>query len=417
MTERHRYNVGAYKIPFQQRDIAHAAITPDDPRGFLDVIGADDDPGVPDGTPVTYSLDLTDEEAKAFRRATNCRYVERDGAATVDVHAVTAAAGPDETIPPLSTMTWMGADPELEAAWHGRDTTVAVLDGGTTRTVRDRFGWQLVAHRNFVSDDQNPDVITVDHGCMVSPLAVPAGGRLVQGVVFDEQGSARWSWIAAAIRWAADAGAQVINFSGSGPGGGQVLVDALAYLADRGVVLVASAGNDGMNTLGYPAAYSETHPNVYSSIAFGEASSLRAGFSNYKNTGSGCAPGESTVTVNAAAENIRASGTSFSAPHMARLVAMAATGGRWGIARTAAALRESARDTDEPVEEEGAGAWHLGDALAALAAAEPTPGPAPDPLAGFPYAELDSWSARARPWWTRYSRSAAAAYTRWRRSH
>jgi hypothetical protein len=45
---------------------------------------------------------------------------------------------------------------------------------------------------------------------------------------------------------------------------------------------------------------------------------------------------------------------------------------------------------------------------------EPEPTPDADPLAGFPYAELDAWAARRRPWWSRYARVAADAYLAWR---
>jgi hypothetical protein len=51
---------------------------------------------------------------------------------------------------------------------------------------------------------------------------------------------------------------------------------------------------------------------------------------------------------------------------------------------------------------------------AALTALDPAPAPAPDPLAGFPYAELDAWAGKRRPWWSRYSRTAADAYLAWR---
>jgi hypothetical protein len=46
---------------------------------------------------------------------------------------------------------------------------------------------------------------------------------------------------------------------------------------------------------------------------------------------------------------------------------------------------------------------------------EPQP-PAPDadPLAGFPYDQLDAWADKRRPWWARYAKTAADAYLAWR---
>ena len=68
------YNVGAYKIPYAERDIAHQYLTPEDDRGFFNIIGAtDDDDRFTVGSKVTYRLELTEEEAEHFRQASNCR--------------------------------------------------------------------------------------------------------------------------------------------------------------------------------------------------------------------------------------------------------------------------------------------------------------------------------------------------------
>ncbi len=42
------------------------------------------------------------------------------------------------------------------------------------------------------------------------------------------------------------------------------------------------------------------------------------------------------------------------------------------------------------------------------------PEPETDPLARFPYAELDAWAGKRRAWWPRYARAAADAYLAWR---
>jgi hypothetical protein len=424
--QRRRYVIGARKIPHEQRDVAHAVMTDEDPRGFADVIDADDDPQVPLGADVAYAVELTDAEADRFRGASNCRYVEpdeRNRMAVVDAEPVAGAADAGEqNIPPDSTMRYMGASAELEDTWHGRDVPVAVLDGGTTAAVRTRFAWQLAAHRDFTGSGVGPDGITVEHGCWVSPLAVPPGGQLVQAVVFDAEGYGYNSWIAAAIKWSVDAGARVVNFSGGGGGASQAIVDAARYAATGGAVVVCSAGNSGEPVLEYPARHSETEPNVVSSIAFVEATDTRAGFSNHAATGSGCAPGDRVLTVGADGGLARVSGTSFSAPHMSRLAAMCATGGRYTPLAAAGALVGSARDTPAPPDEEGAGAWHLERALRSLGAFDPTPDPQPepepepepDPLAGFPFAQLDDWAGRQAWWWARYAREAASAYQTWR---
>jgi subtilisin family serine protease len=144
--------------------------------------------------------------------------------------------------------------------------------------------------------------------------------------------------------------------------------DAMRYLAARGVVLVASAGNEGLNQLGYPSAYCRDFAGVKSSLAFTLAR-WRAPFSNYDNTGSGAAPGERVLTYGRTGARTRVSGTSFSAPLMSRLIALIISGGRFTAAQAADALERTAKDTPEPAEEEGAGAWNLAAALESLGAA------------------------------------------------
>ena len=64
-----------------------------------------------------------------------------------------------------------------------------------------------------------------------------------------------------------------------------------APVADQAaaVLISAAAGNDNLNQIYYPAAYSTTYVNVHSSISFDEATGARSTFSNYATTGSGCA--------------------------------------------------------------------------------------------------------------------------------
>jgi len=375
MTELQRWNVGARKIPYVDRDVAHAVITPDDPRGYRDLIRSDDDT-VPDGTDTTYSVLLTEEEAERFAQASNARFVEADQAYAVPEPVEVVELGPSAAsavIPEHDVMVWLGAD---KPPADGTDVIVAVIDGGTTRAVRDAMGFQLVARRNF-SGEIVPDdnTITTDHGCLAGALAVPRGGQLVDAIVFDRNGSATWSGSAAAMRWCVDQGAQVLNYSAGGDTDSNTMRDALQYVADRGAVAVISAGNGGRaDYLSHPARLSEQIRAVKSSIAF-TFDRMRASFSDHKATGSGCAPGERVLTLGADGLPRRASGTSFSSPLMAQLIALAfaATGGRHPVLEVAEALERTALDTAEPDAEEGAGAWNLDAALATLAPAPPAP--------------------------------------------
>jgi subtilisin len=77
--------------------------------------------------------------------------------------------------------------------------------------------------------------------------------------VLDKRGSGYLSDVAAGIEYTADQGWDVGSMSLGASSGGQTLKDACTYAQDKGVFLVAAAGNSGPCTdcVGYPAAYSE----------------------------------------------------------------------------------------------------------------------------------------------------------------
>ena len=91
---------------------------------------------------------------------------------------------------------------------------------------------------------------------------------------------------AAAIRYAADSGAQVINISIGGPYPSPIYLDALRYAVQRGAFVTISAGNSAEegNPVEYPAAYAAQIDGVMAVGAVGP-SGKRA---FYSNTGALC---------------------------------------------------------------------------------------------------------------------------------
>lgn len=147
---------------------------------------------------------------------------------------------------------------------------------------------------------------------------------LINAKGLSDRGSGYYSWIANCIVWAADNGANVINMSLGGTGKSQALEDAVNYAFDKGVVLVAAAGNSGNLTRYYPAAYR----NVIA-VAATDANDNRASFSNWGRWVDVAAPGVniySTFPNHNNAFNIfnygSASGTSMATPHVAGLAAL-----------------------------------------------------------------------------------------------
>lgn len=366
--DRRRYNVGVTKIPFAERDAAHAILTEDDDRKFFDIIGADtpdDDVNFPVGAPCTYRVELTEAEAEAFRQASNCRYVVPDG--------FTRACGGVQMPSWVSSEFMRSLFPEAGTRWHGRDVLVGLVDAGTSDEVREFMNWDVVGTREFQDDPLGSDGITINHGCLVGPLLVPYGGRILDTIVCNDDGIAPNSASVAAMRWLADQGAEVINYSYSGTTDDAVWADAMSYLSDRNVQLFVAIGNEGTNTFGYPAAYSVDYSNVHSAIAFDAYTGLRWEDSNYNLSASGCAPGYLTLGLTPTGGLTQWLGSSAAAPNMAQLCARICTGGRFTAAQAGAALKENTRDTGQSADDQGGGAYSLKDALTALGAFDDGP--------------------------------------------
>jgi len=150
---------------------------------------------------------------------------------------------------------------------------------------------------------------------------------------------------AKAIVYAADNGADVISMSWGTPFDFPILSDALNYAAERGVTLVAAAGNDGMEYYNYPAS----HPKVIT-VSASDCNDEITHFSTFGNNIEVCAPGQSVLSLKAEGTDMYgengepdvhviddgyylASGTSMSCPYVAA-VASAIESASPGISRT-----------------------------------------------------------------------------------
>lgn len=383
---RRRWVVGATKLPPHQRTIAHDVIGTTDEDwaayGYRDVIGSDSDhpEGLAKfgyGAEVSYTLELTDDEAAQFATASNLRYLEEDR----EHPPARAVARPTRTaaIPSLATLGWLRSRYVDLTAWHGRDVPVAVLDQGTTQAVRDAMGYTLLARTVTSGLTLGPGQELVHpaygHGCLVAPNAVPAGGQLLDVIIIGSAGTAADASIATGIRWAVDNGAKVINISfGAAPAPtAQVIIDACAYARDNGgTQIVFSAGNDNLTDLSDLAATSRSFSGVHSSIAFDESTDRRALFSNHTADASGCSSGVDAASLNVYGRPVRWNGTSASAAHMTQLMARALTGGQFTPPQVGAAFKANTRDTGAGAGEQGGGAYDLHRALTALGA-QPAP--------------------------------------------
>ena len=151
------------------------------------------------------------------------------------------------------------------------------------------------------------------HGTMVAGLIhlVAPNAKIMPMRAFGADGSATISQIVQAIAYAVDRGADVINMSFSVKQQSDALAAAIVAAARRGVICVASAGNDDQaNPQVWPAAY-----NNVIGVAATDNSMIRASFSNYGNTlVTLAAPGAGVITTYPQGHYAQAWGTSFSAP-------------------------------------------------------------------------------------------------------
>ncbi|MGF1469457.1 MAG: S8 family peptidase [Sandaracinaceae bacterium] len=146
------------------------------------------------------------------------------------------------------------------------DTGVAHRSGGRFHRAPDLAQTELVPGWDFVHNDPHPDdehghgthvagtiAQSTNNGLGVAGVAPAAAIMPLQ--VLDRHGSGGWGAIAAAIRYAADHGADVINMSlGGGFPSGSVQ-RAIAYAHGKGVLVVAAAGNSGRSRVDYPARH------------------------------------------------------------------------------------------------------------------------------------------------------------------
>ncbi|MGE5585551.1 MAG: S8 family peptidase [Bacillota bacterium] len=190
--------------------------------------------------------------------------------------------------------------------------------------------------------------------------------RIMPLKVADDSGSGYLdlSMIIEALRYAADHGANVVNMSfqiGDATTGEDPFMDqAIEYAYNKGVTIVAAAGNDGEPWVAYPAR----DPRVIAVGAVGP-DLARATWSNYGSEVDVVAPGADILSTWPTNSFANASGTSMATPHVAGLAALMIASGVRGPAAVARALHETAMDLGSPGQDSEYG-WGLVNAHAAV---------------------------------------------------
>ena len=293
----------------------------------------------------------------------------------------------------------------IRDAWavtQGAGVTIAIIDTGVAGGVRDLAG-AVVGGTDFSghgsADGQTPvGSEAPHHGTMVASLAAGRGTGRTSGVIgaapeasilsisiglgdevmdSDEQ-------VAAAVVWAVDNGADVINmsFTRNELDWPESWDDAFLYAAEHDVVIVAAAGNRGSGTeqVGAPA----TMPGVLTVAGVDRAGVVSDDASSQGITISVAAPSESLVGVRPDGRYVSWAGTSGAAPIVAGIVALVrAAHPELDAANVVNRIIATARDAGPPGNDFTYGFGYV-DALAAVSATVPE-------VAENPMGDLAEW--------------------------
>ncbi|MCC7430441.1 S8 family serine peptidase [bacterium] len=199
------------------------------------------------------------------------------------------------------------------------------LDDDANGYVDDVYGWDFAGNGNNNPDNDPTD--TQGHGTHTSGdvAAVTNNAVGVSGISWNAKimavkagpGTTDITHGYEAIVYAAENGADVINCSWGNSNYSLLGEDVVEYAQTLGSVIVAAAGNAALETGQTPAIYK----GVLGVASTGNTD-LKSGFSNYSNFLGISAPGESVLGTSLNGNYVAQSGTSFSSPLTAGVVAL-----------------------------------------------------------------------------------------------
>jgi type VII secretion-associated serine protease mycosin len=238
---------------------------------------------------------------------------------------------------------------EVPAAWQaarGKGVTVAVLDTGVDSTAPDLAGDVSTGPDYTAGADPPGYQPPLEHGTYIASLiaghgsgpgdtlgvmgVAPDAKILAVRVILDdgEPGLQAYNQdrrfagaISDGIYYAVRHGATIINMSLGSAGPTGTLRTAIGYAVSRGVVVVASAGNDGTSSGFAPYIYPASFTGVIA-VAAVTSSGARAFFSEQNSSVLLSAPGVGVIGAGPGGEYLDAEGTSPSAALVSGVAAL-----------------------------------------------------------------------------------------------
>lgn len=219
----------------------------------------------------------------------------------------------------------------FSASLAGRGVRVAILDTGLSAQLPALWR-KVAASANFVepgtaaidqplgtdsNQDGRADALT-GHGSMVAGIVdqISPNSQLVIARIADSDGNATTWRLIKGLAFAATQGAEIANVSLGTLSKIPALTDVLDWTGSLNLTVVASAGNNGINDLCYPA-------RIRNAIAVGGlgATNSKASFSNWDRQIAVSAPAIGIFSYDWNGQISYWSGTSFSAPMVSGAIA------------------------------------------------------------------------------------------------
>ena len=286
--------------------------------------------GLNDRTPVNYYGTLVWHGYAAQPAAQIIRLSDAQNGFNISGGGIVAVidTGVDTSHPVLQPVLLPGYDFTRNQPGASEWLDVPQLQNGVSDNDADDQGPVVVQQSSVAILDQSSVAIldggpyaAFGHGTMTTGLVhlVAPKSKILPLKAFTSSGTGYLSNIVAALYYAVQHQANVVNMSFDVSNSSAALNQAVSYANQNGVVLVAAAGNENTSAPVYPAALNGSVMGVASTTNW----DARSTFSNYGNRDVWiAAPGEYVISTFPGGTYASASGTSFSSPMVAGAVAL-----------------------------------------------------------------------------------------------